>query len=279
VKPKCTTIATSASPAGSYAIMPGGAVDPDYAFMYRAGTLTIGATSNAVYLMPDPLQAGNILYIWGTTSNDTITVNPGSGASLVSVSMNGVTKGYGSSSQPISRIVAHGLTGADTISVSTAVALPAWVYGDDNDDTLSGGGGPTYLLGGAGNDTLMSSTGRSIMIGGSGGDTLLAGAGQAVLIGGTTLYDANDAALLAVINEWRSSPADTTLLGYQTRAGHITGASGGVNNGYYLKVGTVFNDAAIDRLLGNIAAYDLFFRSAGEMPSGQNAGDLAPISV
>ena len=79
VKPKCTTTATSSSPAGSYPIMPSGAVDSDYSFMYRAGTLTIEPTSNAVYLMPDPLQSGNILYIWGTTGNDTITVNPGSG--------------------------------------------------------------------------------------------------------------------------------------------------------------------------------------------------------
>jgi len=41
--PTCTTTATSASPSGTYPISCSGAVDPNYAITYAAGTLTIGA--------------------------------------------------------------------------------------------------------------------------------------------------------------------------------------------------------------------------------------------
>ena len=54
--PTITTTATSTSPAGTYPITPSGAVDPDYTFTYKAGVLTVEATTNAVYLIPDPLN-------------------------------------------------------------------------------------------------------------------------------------------------------------------------------------------------------------------------------
>ena len=43
--PTCSTAATSASPAGPYAIACSGAVDPNYAITYVTGTLTIGTPS------------------------------------------------------------------------------------------------------------------------------------------------------------------------------------------------------------------------------------------
>ena len=282
--PTVTTTATSVSPARSYPITVSGAVDSDYSFLYRAGTLTVEPTNNAGYLMPDPLVTTSptqyILYIWGTTGNNTITVNPGSGGSLVSVTVTGVTKGYGSSTQPISRIVAHGVGGSDTITVSGSVTLPAWLYGDSGTvDIFTGGGGPTYLFGGAGQNTLTGGSGRSILIGGAGHGTLTSGTGDAILIGGTTTYNpatlidtTKDAALLAILNEWKS-----TTHSYPTRVGYITGSSGtsGANGSYYLKAGsTVLNNGAVDTLVSNPNAYDLFFKSARDTISGtQKAGD------
>ena len=192
VKPTATTIATSASPAGSYVITPSGGVDSDYVFKYKAGILTVEPTLNAVYLMPDPLPTNSgqyVLYIWGTAGNDSIAINPG-GLGSVSVVISGVSKGtFGSGTQPISRIVAHGIAGYDTMTVSASVTLPAWLYLDNGSGgSLSGGGGPTYLFGDPG-ATLRGGNGRSILIGGLGSQTLMAGAGDAILIGGTTVYN------------------------------------------------------------------------------------------
>ena len=276
--PTIATTATSSSPAGSYPITASGAVDRDYAITYRAGVLTVDPTVNAVYLLPDPLSSGNnILYIWGTYGNDTIMVAPGSGSGNVSVTMNGVFRGsFGSSAQPISRIVAHGIAGRDTIGVSQSVTLPAWLYGDSGaSDSLSGGGGPTYLFGGAGFNSLWGGTGRSILIGGAGSGTLMAGSGDAILIGGTTVYNpatptdtTKDAGLLAIMNEWSSNDS------YAARVAYLSGVSGGKNGPYYLKAGsTVLNNNAVDRLIGSAATMDLFFKSARDTLTGQRSGE------
>jgi Ca2+-binding RTX toxin-like protein len=222
-------------------------------------------------LSPTQQQA---LYIWGTAANDTITINPGNSSGSVSVTMNRVSKGtFGSSTQPISRIIAHGNAGNDAITVSASVTTPAWLYGDDGNDNLSGGAGATYLFGGTGTDTLFGGKGRSILNGGAGGDTLTGSTGDAVLIGGTTSYDANDAALLAILNEWNSTGT------YATRAGHVSGGTGGLNGSYYFKLGTVLNDNIKVSVIGSATASDLFFQSVGDTISGQHSGELPPISV
>ena len=79
--------------------------------------------------------------------------------------MNKVSKG---TFTPTSRIIAHGNAGNDTISVSSNVTIAAWIYGDSGNNSLSGGGGPTYLFGGTGTNTLFGGKGRTIMIGGAG---------------------------------------------------------------------------------------------------------------
>ena len=77
------------------------------------------------------------------------------------------------------------------------------------------------------------------------------------------------------MNEWRHLAATRML-----SAPRISPAPrGGANGSYYLKAGTVFNDNAVDSLIGSATAMDLFFRSAGDTISGQHAGELLPISV
>ncbi len=286
VKPVATTMATSASPAGSYLITAKGAVDADYRFTYKAGVLTAEPTLNAVYLMPDPLSAAspaeNILYIWGTAGNDTIAVNSTSSPYTVSVTVNGVPRGtFGSAGQQISRIVAHGLSGNDSMTVSPSVTQSAWLYGDRGSvDNLSGGGGATYLFGGIGRNTLTGGAGPSIIIGGAGSGTLTGGSGDAILIGGTTIYNpatpidtSKDKALLAIMNEWSDTSTD-----YATRVAHLTGTqSGGQNGPYLLRAGsTVLRTAAVDLLVSSDAsAYDLFFKSPADTisPTNKNPAD------
>ncbi len=251
------------------------------------GRVDIGAYEtqiNTIYLMPDPLVSGqNILCVRGTSGNDIIRINSGGNAYSVSVMMNGVARGtFGSASQRISRIVAHGLDGNDVMSVAPSVTLPAWLYGDDGNDMLTGGGGPTYLFGGSGSDILIGGKARSILIGGAGRDILIGGTGDAILIGGTTSYDpasptdtSHDAALLAIMNEWSSRDS------YAARVAYITGRNGtiGLNGSYYLNASTVFDDHVVDVLIGNAAAMDLFFRSPGDLIIGRHARELPPISV
>src|SRR5262249_56770264 len=99
-------------------------------------------------------------------------------------------------------------------------------------------------LGGSGND---------ILIGGLGNDTLQGNGGDDVLIGGTTSYDANVAALCAVLREWGRSDVS-----YSSRVNHLQGGSGGLNGSYLLTLATVFDDGVTDTLYGN-AGTDWFF--------------------
>lgn len=209
--------------------------------------------ANTAYLAADPLDTSKTaLYVFGTDAADKISVKAGSIAGDVSITINSVAKG---TFHPTSRIIVHGLAGSDTLQVSSSVTLPAWLYGDDGNDALSGGGGAHLLLGGNGTDTLKSGSGRSILIGGSGGDTLRASSAGAIFIGGTTDYDANDQALLALLSEWNSSAS------YATRTSHVTGTAGGINGSYFFNASTLYDDAVRDTIYGGSAS-DLFFRSA-----------------
>ena len=242
-----------------------------------SGTVTAssGATSgtasvsvfppvNVAFVTSDPLMQGKLsLYVYGTAGNDVILVNPGSASGSVTVLFNGQSRG---TFNPTGRIIVHGLAGNDTIGVSSQVTLPGWLYGDDGNDVLWGGGGPNLLFGGAGNDTLYSGKGRNLLIGGAGSDMLTGGAGDALFIGGTTIYDANDLALAAIMNEWNCN-ADCA-----TRIGYLTGKTGGLNGSCYLNAATICNDNACDKLLGGNAT-DAFFQGLGDTISNRQGND------
>ena len=205
--------------------------------------------------MPDSIvPAMQSLYVFGTAANDLIMINPSNSCGDVSVSINGTYRG---TFHPTNRIIVHGLAGNDYIGVSDRIALSAWLYGDDGNDVLWGGGGPNMLSGGNGNDILYSGKGRNLLIGGTGSDMLAGGLGEALLIGKTTDFDANDLALLAILNEWNSSA------NYATRVGHITGNSGGLNGSYFFNAITVHNDYNRDTLIGS-SAMNMFFQGFGD---------------
>ena len=158
------------------------------------------------------------LYIYGTGSSDTILVNPATGAGVpkgsVTVLINGALARHVRST---GRIVIHGVAGNETIGVSPLVTTPAFIYGGSGNDTLWGGGGPNVIVGGTGSNKLYGGAGRSVLIAGAGASLLTAGGGNAIMIAGTTSYDANDAALLAILDEWNSTES------YATRAADIRG--------------------------------------------------------
>jgi uncharacterized delta-60 repeat protein len=116
--------------------------------------------------------------------------------------------------------------------------------GGGGNDTLLGGSGGNVLIGGPGDDSLVAGAGRDILIGGGGADTLVGGAGEDILIGGATNYDANDAALNAIVSEW-----SRTDLNYAARVAHLRGTTtGGLNGTTDLTASTVPDDGAADVL-------------------------------
>ena len=183
--PVLSTTATALSPAGAYPINVTGATSSNYAITETPGTMTVISDVGQAILIPDPLNpTKTLLSLSGTAANDVIQINPGATAGYVTVTYDGKSLG---TFNPTSRIRIHGGGGTDTISVSQSVTVPDWLYADNGNVQLQGGGGPTLLMGGSGKDTLWGGNGKTIMIGGSGASSLVAGTGDAVLIGGRPL--------------------------------------------------------------------------------------------
>jgi len=91
------------------------------------------------------------------------------------------------------------------------------------------------------------------------------GDGDDIAISGFTSYDANEAALKAVLDEWTSSAP------YGTRVANLRNGLGGV----MLQSGvTVFDDEAVDRMTGG-GGDDWFFASTAAGPTKDMIGDLA----
>jgi titin len=202
-------------------------------------------TITAVALQTDACDpTKTALVVGGTTGNDAILFNPGSGPGDVQVIVNGVSQGTFS---PTGRIIAYGQGGDDDIQVAGSLSLSAWLYGGDGNDRLQGGAGHDVLLGGAGNDTLHGGLGLDLLIGGLGADDLVGNADGDLLIAGTTAHDANEAALCAIMAEW------TSARDYATRVANLRGTGSGprANGSYFLNATTVFDDGAVDRLTGS----------------------------
>jgi hypothetical protein len=108
------------------------------------------------------------------------------------------------------------------------------------DDLLFGGPGDDILVGGAGADRLSGGLGGDLLIGGPGRDLLLGGPGSDLLIGPSTVYDADRAALRAILAEWSSG------LSYPIRVAELMDGNRDVS----LNDATVLDDLARNLLAG-----------------------------
>lgn len=191
------------------------------------------------------VDVNGVLQIVGTSQADHVTVNKqGNGTVKVHAdflpSGNFVTFPIAD----VDEIVARLCAGDDHLTIAGNIDLPAIVHGDEDDDHLNAGGGPSVLLGGLGADMLNGGSGRDILIGGLGEDRLVGGKDDDVLIGGTT-DDDDDAALRAARAAWKSNDA------YATRAAAIDALF------------TVEDDEGEDKLTGN-SDQDLFYDGLGD---------------
>jgi Ca2+-binding RTX toxin-like protein len=125
--------------------------------------------------------------------------------------------------------------------------------GVKNVENVTGGAGADLLVGNALANVLQGNAGQDVLIGGAGQDVLHGGAGDDLLIGGTTSYDANEAALLAILAEWRRVDESVGTRVANLRHGIADGS---------IKLGstTVFDDGVKDVLTGG-AGTDWFWAS------------------
>jgi Ca2+-binding RTX toxin-like protein len=164
------------------------------------------------------------------------------------------------------RIESAHLTGgpsANTLDAS-GFRLPVFLFGLGGNDTLIGTNSRDILVGGDGDDSLSGFGGVDILIGGLGLDILIGGGANDLLIGGNTLFDANTAALEAIMSEWAR-----TNVGYPGRINHLLGtAPGGKNGAFFLNNTTVFDDLAVDNLTGGTKDRDWYITSLTDIVTG-----------
>jgi len=132
--------------------------------------------------------------------------------------------------------------------------------GGDGNDRMNGGTENDILLGEGDSDTLLGEHGRDILIGGVGIDTLTGGDHEDLLIGDSTLNDANDTALLKILQEWSANRP------YATRVANVRNGTGPIllGTGFtFTPGGNIVDDGSADILRGNLAL-DWFITGAGD---------------
>jgi hypothetical protein len=264
---------------GVNAIAPGGTVNVEAGgkfHNYDVGSklVTITFQNGPVLTQAADSQDPSLLSlsVTGTPGDDKILFNPGAGnGGTAKALVDNLAQGTFS---PTGRLIAYGIAGNDDIEVAGGVTLPAFLYGGDGSDRLKGGGGNNVLVGGTGNNTLIGGSASNLLIGGSGSSTLIGGSGDDLLIAGTTAYDANDAALAAIMAEWTSGRD------YATRIANLSGTgSGPRNNGNdFLNAGgpntTVFDNGAVDVIKGG-SGMDWFFANVvQDIINGRHGSEL-----
>ncbi len=263
---------------GSFTYTPAAGFSGTDSFTYRAGdgsgvsdvatvTLTVNpANQPGATVELDPLAPGGfMLVVRGTSQDDHIDVRRRWFSDQIEVTIRSTGFRFrGTYQLPFTRIVVHGLAGDDHIHVRNSVSVPVWLFGDQGDDHLHGGGGRSLLVGGDGDDHLRAGRGRSVLIGGRGSDLLQTCGSDTILIAGFTNHDANAVALGALLDEWSSA------LGYSARVANL---------GQWLSSSTVHDDGSQDHLIGG-SDRDWFLASLGgsgrrkDRVSGARHGDI-----
>ncbi len=187
----------------------------------------------------------------GPAASNTVMVLP-AGTSYA-VLINGRSQGIFAAN---GRIIVYG-DANDYEWISPTVRLSAWLYGGSGTSYLYGGGGNDVIVGGTGTNYISGGAGRNLLIACGNNRTpsyILGTTGDNIEIGGTTSYNAIQAALNAILQEWKSGD------NYQTRAADIAnGLSYKVNGtAVHLNTDTIQRVAAYEFLYGG-SGQNLFF--------------------
>jgi Ca2+-binding RTX toxin-like protein len=146
--------------------------------------------------------------------------------------------------------------------------------GIKNIQNLTGSQGNNLLVGDANANVLIGGTGRNVVIGDGGSDTITGGGGYNLLIGGITSYDANLAALKALMQYWDNpNVPDTGALDQLVNP--LKSKNGVTVNGQVLvfNKNTVQNDNVRDYLFSGTGA-NWFIRDADDIINNGNGPGL-----
>src|SRR5262245_12313379 len=125
-------------------------VTPSAFFQLWAGTLTVGGSDNADWILLNrPPQ------------------NPNS----LAVTVNNEARDF--ALFEIVRVHIDAKGGNDTVMVAHSVTIAVWITGGAGDDLLYGGSGNDIIDGGTGNDHIEGAAGNDVIQGGFGDDTIL----------------------------------------------------------------------------------------------------------
>ncbi len=113
--------------------------------------------------------------------------------------------------------------GNDTVSIDSAITVPATLIGGAGNDTLTGGSGDDQIQGNDGNDTLSGGAGIDTLDGGAGNDGITGGAADDDLQGG----DGNDTYTFGPAwgNDTLDDAAGTETVNFATVTEALTGTS------------------------------------------------------
>jgi hypothetical protein len=231
------------------------------------GGLTVvgGAGDDTFRVRGTPLTHGTITLQGGAGANTYALATKNSALGVVTVSGRDTLDFSGASAGVTVDLgrdrgqVQHIGGGHNTLAIEGSIAnLTGSAYGD----VLTGDAAGNVIRGLGGNDVLSAGAGDSVLVGGAGNDVLIAGRGRDLLIGGGTVYDANDAALHALLAEWSS---DRPL---RTRVANLTDGGGSrqrLNGNCFFNATTLIDEGATDLLFGN-SRVDWF------LPLGRDGG-------
>ena len=135
---------------------------------------------------------GETVSLSGTDEAEFYLIEPGATGG-VDISGFAITENYPmDGSGTIERIEGDGGKQSDSFFVDETLDIPVTLYGDKEDDYLSGGAADDILNGGDGDDTLIGNGGNDSLSGGDGADTFTAGAGADKIDGGANNADQVD---------------------------------------------------------------------------------------
>ena len=175
---------------------------------------------NGLNVTLDPVQkltlqgAGGNDFVLGSSTVPTVVV-AGSGANTLdfssataAVTVNlGLDKGQAQTIAPwnttlsITGVISKLIGSAYADNLTGGPAATTEIRAGAGNATITGGSGDNILIGGGGKDTLIGGSGRNLIIGGTGNSTIYANGWQNEVFCGVTSYNANDQALLSVLNQ------------------------------------------------------------------------------
>lgn len=129
--------------------------------------------------------SGGVLIVTGDDQDNVLSVNRDAiGNLLVNEGAIAITGGVPTTNST-TLIKMFGFKGNDKLTIQLAPGIPtANIFGDEGNDTLTGGLADDVLDGGAGDDVLSDRAGKNRLIGGAGNDQLTGGVGVDQFIGG-----------------------------------------------------------------------------------------------